>query len=123
MIRRPPRSTLFPSPTLFRSARRSTHDAAPSPPGPRGTPRRSPHRDRKSTRLNSSHDDSSYAVFCLEKSKVVITALDSAPFYAGTGVTVVRTIANDNSTVSFFFFKNGAPPEYILFSPPAPLPF
>src|SRR2546430_9976086 len=65
MIRRPPRSTLFPYTTLFRS------------PGPRSKPR--PQRecakfivasiqtDRKSTRLNSSHSQISYAVFCLKK--------------------------------------------------------
>src|SRR4030043_1320018 len=65
MIRRPPRSTLFPYTTLFRSAScpRST---APSPP--RSRSRRS-RRDRKSTRLNSSHGYISYAVFCLKKKK------------------------------------------------------
>src|SRR2546428_7213590 len=67
MIRRPPRSTLFPYTTLFRSR------AAPFPPARH---RRSPSaarsrrsRDRKSTRLNSSHDQISYAVFCLKKKK------------------------------------------------------
>src|SRR6266852_4904110 len=65
MIRRPPRSTLFPYTTLFRSgqARRRgrtgrVHGARPSPC-----------RDRKSTRLNSSHGSISYAVFCLKKKK------------------------------------------------------
>src|SRR5947209_16642821 len=65
MIRRPPRSTLFPYTTLFR----------PGPTGPR-TPGRTPPklrdhpgRDRKSTRLNSSHANISYAVFCLKKKK------------------------------------------------------
>src|SRR5438445_9180522 len=67
MIRRPPRSTLFPYTTLFRSSagspggiscRRSRPPAfAPSLP------------DRKSTRLNSSHANISYAVFCLKKKK------------------------------------------------------
>src|SRR6266581_4805886 len=65
MKRRPPRSTLFPYTTLFRSApagRRRGRD--------RETPRR-PARtaDRKSTRLNSSHPSISYAVFCLKKKK------------------------------------------------------
>src|SRR3712207_7904108 len=83
MIRRPPRSTLFPYTTLFRSV-------APWPAGPapaqgagnrgegdltvivepvrerRAVPRQ---RDRKSTRLNSSHANISYAVFCLKKKK------------------------------------------------------
>src|SRR3990170_6431392 len=64
MIRRPPRSTLFPYTTLFRSASR-----------PRGCSTRGrcqSHlrcQDRKSTRLNSSHQIISYAVFCLKKKK------------------------------------------------------
>src|SRR5947208_15306928 len=68
MIRRPPRSTLFPYTTLFRS--RSANPVLTSgqtlvaPPGPEALPAR---RDRKSTRLNSSHQIISYAVFCLKK--------------------------------------------------------
>src|SRR6267142_6057513 len=65
MIRRPPRSTLFPYTTLFRSFRRCREER---PPGGAG-PRRPPRKDRKSTRLNSSHMSSSYAVFCLKKKK------------------------------------------------------
>src|SRR5215471_4687361 len=69
MIRRPPRSTLFPYTTLFRSSR--------APPGPRGPLRAharplfsgAAREDRKSTRLNSSHVEISYAVFCLKKKK------------------------------------------------------
>src|SRR5688572_31338879 len=91
MIRRPPRSTLFPYTTLFRSQPERTHDLAVEPgdndgrcagghkvsepiaddkTGHAGTP---PiivarlNRDRKSTRLNSSHSQISYAVFCLKK--------------------------------------------------------
>src|SRR5690349_25083111 len=78
MIRRPPRSTLFPYTTLFRSprqtissavggrtreARRSASGAACAPPARIGGV------DRKSTRLNSSHVEISYAVFCLKKKK------------------------------------------------------
>src|SRR5258707_8613524 len=68
MIRRPPRSTLFPYTTLFRSltlgaARQSSLSACR--PAPTQARRRS--RDRKSTRLNSSHANISYAVFCLKK--------------------------------------------------------
>src|SRR2546426_8833075 len=79
MIRRPPRSTLFPYTTLFRSA------AAPPCPSRTMTSRETPDcgcsiratwriglsawRDRKSTRLNSSHLVISYAVFCLKKKK------------------------------------------------------
>src|SRR5438034_11462251 len=75
MIRRPPRSTLFPYTTLFRS-----HEVGQRPPGQHGRTRHRPgHRhadraartvpDRKSTRLNSSHTVISYAVFCLKKKK------------------------------------------------------
>src|SRR2546430_13472766 len=69
MIRRPPRSTLFPYTTLFRSGwqgavRRTAlwGDGSVGARGLRG-------RDRKSTRLNSSHSQISYAVFCLKKKK------------------------------------------------------
>src|SRR2546430_6244244 len=67
MIRRPPRSTLFPYTTLFRSLR------GWSLPSPGTTSLRveltDPPGDRKSTRLNSSHSQISYAVFCLKKKK------------------------------------------------------
>src|SRR2546422_2172241 len=76
MIRRPPRSTLFPYTTLFRSTAQQTKVAQRAPwtenlrrcnqsvsaPAP---------RDRKSTRLNSSHGYISYAVFCLKKKKKI----------------------------------------------------
>src|SRR5215208_8033202 len=61
MIRRPPRSTLFPYTTLFRS--RPPHPGLPR----ERVPAHPPGRDRKSTRLNSSHVAISYAVFCLKK--------------------------------------------------------
>src|SRR5258708_29439636 len=66
MIRRPPRSTLFPYTTLFRSAGRPR--PCPTPAGA-GTAARARRPDRKSTRLNSSHQIISYAVFCLKKKK------------------------------------------------------
>src|SRR5438445_4070626 len=80
MIPRPPRSTLFPYTTLFRSragggrAARAADGRADDLPGPgdRDFPAaRSARRkiDRKSTRLNSSHANISYAVFCLKKKK------------------------------------------------------
>src|SRR5437870_10998744 len=76
IFRQPPRSTLFPYTTLFRSRGNQQHQsravnhsggipssfAAPRPDAPRG-------KDRKSTRLNSSHVAISYAVFCLKKNK------------------------------------------------------
>src|SRR2546421_9379376 len=67
MIRRPPRSTLFPYTTLFRSYKRCHTDinSVSQSPGSNCFSLLSP--DRKSTRLNSSHDQISYAVFCLKK--------------------------------------------------------
>src|SRR6266498_2495975 len=66
MIRRPPRSTLFPYTTLFRSRQPPRADR----PRRRGRQVcRTAGRDRKSTRLNSSHVRISYAVFCLKKKK------------------------------------------------------
>src|SRR2546429_7365345 len=98
MIRRPPRSTLFPYTTLFRSSEGvgldigRTYLAVPAPEmdivtaamRARGDGRRArlttwpaPHgRDRKSTRLNSSHGYISYAVFCLKKKKKILRVVD-----------------------------------------------
>src|SRR5258708_26888837 len=76
MIRRPPRSTLFPYTTLFRSTalqRAYLQSGLGKPNGTDEHDRRTaddhahPYRDRKSTRLNSSHQIISYAVFCLKK--------------------------------------------------------
>src|SRR5947209_15976045 len=74
MIRRPPRSTLFPYTTLFRSGFESGHAygkalrTVKSCVGSTWS-RFGLHEDRKSTRLNSSHANISYAVFCLKKKK------------------------------------------------------
>src|SRR5712664_1801991 len=73
MIRRPPRSTLFPYTTLFRSKSRvESRPFSPMVSRKRVTTR---HLDRKSTRLNSSHDQISYAVFCLKKKNYEAIAL------------------------------------------------
>src|SRR3712207_6940227 len=106
MIRRPPRSTLFPYTTLFRSrrvddvprrGRRARTRGRLAPHGPRGThagirrralrgvrrtadvpgARARAGADRKSTRLNSSHANISYAVFCLKKKKLINITLIS----------------------------------------------
>src|SRR5947209_15078821 len=85
MIRRPPRSTLFPYTTLFRSLQ-ALEEFVPE----RMAQRIMGHgdimgiiekvqRDRKSTRLNSSHANISYAVFCLKKKKNHIRCLATAP--------------------------------------------
>src|SRR3712207_6870427 len=96
MIRRPPRSTLFPYTTLFRSEIEGHGHAGqagvaeeqrvqrPQPRGERaerdervhrrrGAAKVRPGGDRKSTRLNSSHANISYAVFCLKKKKTILT--------------------------------------------------
>src|SRR5215203_5969996 len=69
MIRRPPRSTLFPYTTLFRTWR-TNPPVATARPAPRRDPSRRSTPDRKSTRLNSSHANISYAVFCLKNKKL-----------------------------------------------------
>src|SRR5947208_6110157 len=70
MIRRPPRSTLFPYTTLFRSPAWPASACWCSPACRFCAPWSSSAGDRKSTRLNSSHQIISYAVFCLKKKKV-----------------------------------------------------
>src|SRR3712207_8144161 len=101
MIRRPPRSTLFPYPTLFRSLQSLLADHAEPAPGRRGCqgelapPEVNPRghgggclvvleardeADRKSTRLNSSHANISYAVFCLKKKSEHHPTLHSLQF-------------------------------------------
>src|SRR3712207_8538053 len=96
MIRRPPRSTLFPYTTLFRSEQEGSEapratGLQPAPPflyfacregrrarragfGTTGIARPAEVRDRKSTRLNSSHANISYAVFCLKKKQQPCTS-------------------------------------------------
>src|SRR5688572_31813296 len=93
MIRRPPRSTLFPYTTLFRSALRTfTRETVTRSSAARaGSARTSGlstlatmKADRKSTRLNSSHSQISYAVFCLKKKKKMTdkeTSIDQNHIY------------------------------------------
>src|SRR3712207_8014559 len=94
MIRRPPRSTLFPYTTLFRSAPLDDRQvgvvvvedlgghAVVRPfggvtggPSPEARPELARGEDRKSTRLNSSHANISYAVFCLKKKKPAVISM------------------------------------------------
>src|SRR2546426_3874077 len=91
MIRRPPRSTLFPYTTLFRSGMADANADPPfpalrlrahtrsrvAPVGVAGMPAGIFGKDRKSTRLNSSHLVISYAVFCLKKKKYLEQARDA----------------------------------------------
>src|SRR5438128_8870645 len=89
MIRRPPRSTLFPYTTLFRSdcdpiegMVRIAQDEKHSPEL-RGRMYSELAQDRKSTRLNSSHGSISYAVFCLKKKKKKIQDIEEERVYKG----------------------------------------
>src|SRR5690349_23600179 len=101
MIRRPPRSTLFPYTTLFRSrpisqvqiprSRRTAQRRQRQDPARQNHLAARHERDRKSTRLNSSHVEISYAVFCLKKKK---NKHDKT-------VQSNRTIYSTNSTAAF----------------------
>src|SRR5580700_11953406 len=93
MIRRPPRSTLFPYTTLFRSRGPAPAGCDPRPSHGwlrhRGTRTLRAQRDRKSTRLNSSHVEISYAVFCLKKKKYQSVRDDVQK------ITHIRYLVND----------------------------
>src|SRR2546430_141466 len=124
MIRRPPRSTLFPYTTLFRSLDEllylsdvhaahalgktgNCENARPLKGSARVSPRpraRLPRRDRKSTRLNSSHSQISYAVFCLKKKTV--SAL----------VNLLGPIDFSKGVILFFFFNDTATTEIYTLS-------
>src|SRR5476651_2550290 len=118
MIRRPPRSTLFPYTTLFRSA----HNCA----GSRNrfwslTALSWPGTDRKSTRLNSSHANSSYAVFCLKKKKKVV-AFDQERMHQrseqllrhGAGFIMLADV--EQADGEFFSFNDTPPTEIYTLS-------
>src|ERR1039458_7748418 len=115
MIRRPPRSTLFPYTTLFRSEEKDIKDESlirEWVKNPKGI-------DRKSTRLNSSHLGISYAVFCLKKRQSADVA----------GILAHRHHADRDAFVSphfchvlFFFIGQGDPRTPPLF-PHGPLHF
>src|ERR1017187_6808338 len=129
MIRRPPRSTLFPYTTLFRSRQRQDHTAEPDRLHRRAG-QRVVGQDRKSTRLNASHRCISYAVFCLNKKRtetakalsiVAVLALrwlergyDPMLDYDGRKVIEIQP--------SLFFFNDPAPPEIFALSLPDALP-
>src|SRR5690348_9893742 len=127
LTQRPPRSTLFPYTTLFRSDRRRRAGLACCPlpgcggsrhsgagrlrrgrrqqPAASDTPRHQLDRDRKSTRLNSSHPSISYAVFCLKKKKNTAntasvtthathyTNVTSSSFFTDTAPTEIYTLS------------------------------
>src|SRR5256885_7080286 len=80
MIRRPPRSTLFPYTTLFRSLQCLLDNETQETGHPRRRLKTRTCLDRKSTRLNSSHLVISYAVFCLKKKKTLTTPTQYVDF-------------------------------------------
>src|SRR6476469_10001010 len=113
MIRRPPRSTLFPYTTLFRSCAR---DAAAHRAGPLGNGAEALRpQDRKSTRLNSSHRCISYAVFCLKKKKQLVP--ESAAVNrsgADSRYTPSASCTTMSSDMLFFFNHTAATEIYTL---------
>src|SRR5574344_1835771 len=131
MIRRPPRSTLFPYTTLFRSTiEEALLNGAPSwAEYSDGAPFNSASSmvDRKSTRLNSSHQINSYAVFCLKKKKAFLLAArqdDMArdvhhltPLFLGNACRrPVRSCRRADPPVAFFFFNDTATTEIYTLS-------
>src|SRR2546422_6242569 len=98
MIRRPPRSTLFPYTTLFRSQAVS-HSPRDRGPGADDHPVRHP-LDRKSTRLNSSHGYISYAVFCLKKKKRLYCYLGCQDF-------VLLSVSTLHNQAAFGLLRRG----------------
>src|ERR1039457_4593121 len=131
MIRRPPRSTLFPYTTLFRSLRDGGDEIAVFEHGQKLPPLDV--IDRKSTRLNSSHLVTSYAVFCLKKKKkkkknstrrpttTREASLTNEITHAAAGVTVARSASSPRLVhvrlffCFFFFLMIRRPPRSTLF--------
>src|SRR6266436_6584798 len=110
MLRRPPRSTLFPYTTLFRSPARRDRAGprARKPPVGRYTHAAG---DRKSTRLNSSHGYSSYAVFCLKQKTSVAVGTP-----AHGSVPTTFSWPKEGATNSSFFFSDTATTEIYTLS-------
>src|SRR5471032_1538642 len=120
MIRRPPRSTLFPYTTLFRSGERaSLRELARRRVCWRA--RRVRRRDRKSTRLNSSHITISYAGFCLKKKKRVEFVVSVGVYRMLDPVEPIRFVQRLRENVfallnvTVFFLMIRRPPRSTLF--------
>src|SRR6266571_5043302 len=117
MIRRPPRSTLFPYTTLFPSR---LHDGRQRPGG-EGRGAVLAFRDRKSTRLNSSHMSISYAVFCLKKKKIkpdVVLIDEPASALDPISTSLIEELLHDlkREYTIFFFFNDTATTEIYTLS-------
>src|SRR5471032_2263922 len=114
MIRRPPRSTLFPYTTLFRSGGKLRGPT----PAPAARPAAHAASDRKSTRLNSSHITISYAVFCLKKKKNKLTVEPAlvSDFWAAWPDLAVGGGEDFELVASLFFFNDTATTEIYTLS-------
>src|SRR3990170_4277574 len=137
MIRRPPRSTLFPYTTLFRSSRQRER-RSPSKRS-EGDRRSRCLEDRKSTRLNSSHQIISYAVFCLKKKSWIPSTIGCSDFLQVLSVPIgsrnppreresLGALEDDPGSSMrlgrcLFFFKNRPGPPTPLSSPTPRLVF
>src|SRR6266542_4688145 len=110
MMRRPPRSTLFPYTTLFRSRCR---DRRRAPRSSRATSSSRRRRDRKSTRLNSSHGSISYAVVCLKKKSVTLGTFTLTQTSDGAGDCDELQI-DSNGNNAHFYNGSSSPFTYTL---------
>src|SRR6266571_8408609 len=113
MIRLPPRSTLFPYTTLFRS-RRPAGDRDARRPARGGPGAGQAELDRKSTRLNSSHMSISYAVFCLTK-KIRANTI-SFTFFPEIIPSIGNSFINTLKNINHFFFNDTATTEIYTLS-------
>src|SRR3990170_1075383 len=116
MIRRPPRSTLFPYTTLFRSIQWDGVTAETDVTGQQSLLQN--FIDRKSTRLNSSHQIISYAVFCLKKMKGRIVQRHAERVRKIESGEIPVVGVNIFTETALFFLKSGAPQG----APPPPPP-
>src|SRR6266852_4017593 len=121
MIRRPPRSTLFPYTTLFRSGPARRPQAAPLRHARRASPRGGP--DRKSTRLNSSHGSNSYAVFCLKKKNELVFRSEDGAMRLKFTFGEIKSVAAASGELrvevpvgAAFFFNDAATTEMYTLS-------
>src|SRR6266487_3388373 len=119
MIRRPPRSTLFPYMTLFRSRRRPAMRRQRCLLRRHRQPGRG-FRDRKSTRLNSSHPSISYAVFCLKKNTMLQRYKCPVRKVKWLRQELSRKVRRHSVAglilAAFFFFKDTATTEFYTLS-------
>src|SRR2546430_6410220 len=97
MIRRPPRSTLFPYTTLFRSVSGPVLEMLGIQGDALAGETKAAQGDRKSTRLNSSHSQISYAVFCLKKKKRLLPTAQTCPSQSVRMTRLVRSQLRDQS--------------------------